>query len=301
MNLNQLNYFVTLAHVEHYTKAAESLSITQPSLSHAISTLEQELGTCLFEKRGRNVVLTKYGKLFLKYAEESLAILDLGVKKTKSMTSTTSGVIDLAYIYTLGSEFVPKMVREFLREREELNVQFQFTVGNTSEIIKGLKEERYDIAFCSRKEKEHNVVFVPVTREELVVVVPADHELAEKDSVDLQRTVKYPYIFFTQSSGLRPVIDKLFQGIKTKPEVVYEVEEDGAVAGLVAEHFGIAVMPNIPMLKTLNVKTLQISKPKYERFIYMAKVKNRYLAPVVQEFVDFVEMKMAKVNGDFME
>lgn len=62
MNLNQLHYFVTLAHIEHYTRAAEMLSITQPSLSHAISMLEQELETNLFEKRGRNVVLTKYGK-----------------------------------------------------------------------------------------------------------------------------------------------------------------------------------------------------------------------------------------------
>ena len=66
MNLYHLRYFVTLAHLEHYTKAAENLSITQPSLSHAISLLENELGVALFEKEGRNIVLTKYGKIFLK-------------------------------------------------------------------------------------------------------------------------------------------------------------------------------------------------------------------------------------------
>lgn len=64
MNLNQLRYFVTLAHLEHYTKAAEELRISQPSLSHAISTLEKEIGTSLFRKQGRNVVLTKYGSFF---------------------------------------------------------------------------------------------------------------------------------------------------------------------------------------------------------------------------------------------
>ena len=105
MNLNQLHYFVTLAHIEHYTRAAEMLSITQPSLSHAISMLEQELETNLFEKRGRNVVLTKYGKVFLEYVEEALKILDSGVKKTRALTSDTGGVIDLAYIFTLGSVF----------------------------------------------------------------------------------------------------------------------------------------------------------------------------------------------------
>ena len=64
MNLNQLQYFVTLAHIEHYTRAAEKLTITQPSLSHAISSLEQELGTRLFERQGRNVVLTVWQNVY---------------------------------------------------------------------------------------------------------------------------------------------------------------------------------------------------------------------------------------------
>lgn len=85
MNLNQLHYFVTLAHIEHYTRAAEMLSITQPSLSHAISMLEQELETNLFEKRGRNVVLTKYGKVFLEYVEEALKISGQWCKKDKGV------------------------------------------------------------------------------------------------------------------------------------------------------------------------------------------------------------------------
>ena len=72
MNLNQLHYFAKLAEVEHYTKAALKLHITQPSLTHAIHLLEDELDVALFEKKGRNVVLTKYGKLFLKEIEPIL-------------------------------------------------------------------------------------------------------------------------------------------------------------------------------------------------------------------------------------
>lgn len=76
MNLYHLRYFVTLAHLEHYTKAADVLAITQPSLSHAISSLEEELGVKLFEKNGRNVSLTKYGKSFLEDVEQTLNRLD---------------------------------------------------------------------------------------------------------------------------------------------------------------------------------------------------------------------------------
>ena len=81
MNLNQLHYFAKLAEVEHYTKAAEELSISQPSLSHAISNLEKELQVPLFERHGRNVTMTKYGEMFLKYVQDSLHILNLGVER----------------------------------------------------------------------------------------------------------------------------------------------------------------------------------------------------------------------------
>ena len=154
MNLNQLYYFVKLAETEHYTKAAEELNISQPSLSHSIRALESELGTRLFEKRGRNIVLTRYGSLFREYAEQSLKTLDTGVRKVRSLTGQTEGVIELAYIYTLGSEFVPQLVSDFIHTYEELNVKFRFTVGNTSEVIQGLKDEKYDIGFCSMAEKE---------------------------------------------------------------------------------------------------------------------------------------------------
>ena len=266
MNLNQLHYFVTLAHIEHYTRAAEMLSITQPSLSHAISMLEQELETNLFEKRGRNVVLTKYGKVFLEYVEEALKILDSGVKKTRALTSDTGGVIDLAYIFTLGSVFVPQLVGGFLKEHEDWDVNFRFSVGNTTEIIQGLKEEKYDIAFCSRKEKESGIDFVPIAKEKLVVVVPRDHELAGRGSVDLKETLPYPQVYFTKNSGLRPVIDQLFEQTGGTPKIAYEILEDASMAGLVAENFGIAVMPEIPILKNLNVDVLDIVLKEKEKF-----------------------------------
>lgn len=83
MNLNHLQYFRVLARLEHYTQAAKELSITQPSLSHAISSLENDLNTYLFEKEGRNIKLTKYGRFFLEYVENALNELEIGEKNLK--------------------------------------------------------------------------------------------------------------------------------------------------------------------------------------------------------------------------
>ena len=113
MNLYHLRYFVTLAHLEHYTKAAELLSITQPSLSHAISSLEKELGVRLFEKEGRNVVLTKCGRAFLEDVEQSLALLDSSVNKLQ-LTGSGEGQIDVAVLRVLSTDLVPRLVRGYL-------------------------------------------------------------------------------------------------------------------------------------------------------------------------------------------
>ena len=83
MNLNQLYYFQTVARLQHFSKAADELHISQPSLSYAMSSLEKELETCLFEKQGRNVVLTKYGKFFLEHVDRSLEELEAGIRQLK--------------------------------------------------------------------------------------------------------------------------------------------------------------------------------------------------------------------------
>ena len=204
-----------------------------------------------------------------------------------------SGVIDLGYIYTLGSEFVPEIVSEFLDNNKEKNFQFILSSGNTSDIIKGLKEDKYDIAFCSKIKKEEDVEFIKIKEEELVVVVPKNHELSNRETIDLKETAPFKQIAFNKLSGLRPIIDNLFEEVGEEQIISYEVEKDDAMVGLVAKNFGIAIMPNIPILKYLDVKVLEITTPKYSRDIYLAKMKNKYLSNAVSEFSKFV-MKKSK-------
>ena len=289
MNLYHLRYFVTLAHLEHYTKAAELLAITQPSLSHAISSLEKELGVKLFEKEGLNVVLTKCGQAFLVDVEQSLDMLDSSVNKLQ-MTAHGEGRIDVALLRTLSTSIVPEFVRGFLELKPDKNIDFYFhsSTGLTPDIIQELKERKYDIAFCSMMDNEPSIDFIPIARQELVVIVPNGHPLAVRDSIDLSETLAYPQIVFSKRSGLRPIIDKLFQKCNGKPSIAYSMEEDQAVAGLVCAGFGIAVVPNMEILPSMPVKVIQIERPTWERIFYMATLKDVYEAPVITEFKEFV-------------
>lgn len=289
MNLNQLTYFVALAQIQHYTRAAKRLSITQPSLSHAISTLEDEIGVPLFERQGRNVVLTKYGDIFLKYVQQSLRSLNTGIEQTRKAAKLAGGKISVGYIHTQGSEFVPKLVRGFLDTLEEKQIDFQFHNDVSFSLIQGLKEEKYDIIFCSKAEGEKEVKFLPVSEEKLVAVVPLSHPLAEKEQVTIKELSQYPQISFPPTSGLHFVIRQLFEEQNLSPEVVFEVEEDGALAGLVAEGFGVGIVPDVPAIRHLAVKKLEIENLDYRRYIYMGILKGHCFSAAVEDFIAYIE------------
>ncbi|ADM68745.1 HTH-type transcriptional regulator GltC [Paenibacillus polymyxa E681] len=287
MNLKHLQYFRVLAEMEHFTQAAVRLCITQPSLSHAISELEKDLGVHLFEKQGRNIRLNKYGRFFLKYVEHAMDELEKGEHNLRELVSPSHGNIDLAFIYTLGSHFIPAIIQAFSALDAHKDISFSFHQGNTNDIIQGLKQEHYDVAFCSHMENEPNVEFIPLAQQELVVIVSPDHPLAILDQIDLKDTADYPVIFFNKKSGVRPIIENLFAKAGVTPQIICEIEEDTAMAGLVSVNYGIGVMPRISSLDYFNVKTLPIVNPEYERFIYLACIKNRYLSPAVVDFRNF--------------
>ncbi len=287
MNLCHLRYFVVLAEMQHFRKASEKLCITQPSLSHAISQLESELGVSLFDRQSRSSVLTKEGRLFLDYVQRSLEILDDGVSMMQKV-SMGEGVIKLGFLRTLGTAFVPEVVSSFLETQPDKSIHFEFYSGITGGLLEGLKQEKYDMVFCTKFEEETEIEFTPVEKQDLVLIVPRNHPLSNRHSINLEETLPYPQVYFSKGSGLRSIIDKLFRKIDKKPLIAYEVEEDEVIAGLVSKGFGIAVVPYMEQLLRLNVKIIQISSPSWERSFHMATLKNKYLSPVVQDFRKFV-------------
>ena len=292
MNLYQLRYFSVLARMQHYGKAAEKLCIAQPSLSHAISQLEQELGVRLFERKGRSTSLTSAGEQFLTFVNKSLAILDNGISAMEHI-SRGEGCIKLGFIRPLGTHFIPEIAADFQKRQPSLDIHFEFHTDSSQPLLSELCEGIYDMVFCTRLEQESSVDFFPVAHQDLVLIVPKGHPLSGLSSIDLSATLSYPHICFTQDSGLRSVVDELFKKIGQFPQIAYEIQEDQVIAGLVARNFGIAVIPYMEELSRMNLDIIQISRPVWERNFYLATLKNRVLSPAAQNFYDYVTTQYA--------
>ena len=287
MNLFYLRYFVTLAHIGHYTHAAEQLCITQPSLSHAVAQLEKELGVPLFEKTGRNTTLTRFGAEFLACAEQTLSTLDAGVTSLQR-SARGEGLIRLGLLRTLGVDYIPRLAAGFLQAHPELELRFTFHTGVTQTLLEGLAARKFDLAFCAQPPAGQGFSAVPVQRQELVLIVPKDHPLSDRETVDLAETAPYPQVFFDSRSGVRGVVDQMFAQIGLEPRIAYETEEDQVVAGLVAHGFGIAVVPYMELLHRLDLAILRLSAPAGERQLFMIRDSRAFLSPAADLFRQYV-------------
>lgn len=297
MNMNSLLYFRVLARHEHYGRAALELYISQPSLSHAIASLEKLLGTKLFEKQGRNVVLTKYGKQFAQNVEKGFYELDLGEENLRKLTSSGCGRIDLAFFQTLGVYFIPYLIRDFKQAPPNRDVTFSLTQDNTDGIIQGLQSGRYDIGFCSsiNHDKYPEIETIPVARQRIGFIVPKGHPLANQTRISLACAARYPFIAFSRDSGLRPVIDGILGNAGITPNILYEADQGNCVAGLVSAGFGISIIPEIP-LPELDILFIPPEENVPPRKIFIAKTRERYITEPAENFKNFVLEKYRGIN-----
>lgn len=267
MNIEYLKYFSELAKIQHYGKAAKALNISQPGLSHAIKSLEEEYGVPLFQKEGRNVSLSHYGKELMKDVDEILGAY-LRLEERAVGLRTEEKTVRIGSVYPLAPGTIPHMLKEF-------GATFPFIIYNrmTPEIVEGLLDGKYDIGFCSDLLKSDEIEYYPIRDSYIAVVVPKGHPLENRERISLKETDGYPQIMFSKTSGFRTLQEQIFaeEGIKVKP--VCAAEEIEVITGLVENGFGISVLPYMDIVRLHNVVTIPVKTSGWNSKFYIARRK----------------------------
>ena len=288
MTLNQLEYFQKVATLQHFRQAAELLKISQPSLSRSMSLLEEELGLMLFEHQGRNVVLTKYGRVFLEHVNRILEEVHIAEHKMKQLAGS-GGHIDIAYVFPLANYYIPHTVRSFLDIDRNKHVTFNFNQTHTADMIQGLKSDRHDVIFGSFVADEPDISFVPILNQNMVVITPKEHPLVQKESVCCSDLTDYPLIGYDRYSGLGGFTRNFYKEKKLKVNIVCECPDENAIAALVAEDFGIALVARVDAVDQANVTVLPLSDADLTHTVYMGYIRDKYQIPAVKRFIQFVK------------
>ena len=295
MNLDHIRYFQAIAYYEHYGRAAQALHVSQPNLNYAVTQLENELGVPLFEKHGRGVQLTRYGRLFLQSVNESLRILDAGTRDLQEM-GRGGGLVLLGGIRKLAAQTVPDLMQKFLATSGNEHTRFELHTESsfTADLLQAVAEERLDMAFVSHPGDDTVFENVAFARLPFVVVAPPNHPLAQKSSVTLRETLPYPFVYFSKRGGLRRPIDALFQKIGATPKIAYETEEDTVVAGMAAAGFGIAIVPDHPVLRCMDLKIILLTAPDPGRTAYLCRKREALQPAAAQRFFAFCQAQLSQ-------
>ena len=250
ITLVQLNYFHKLAETRHFTDAARQLYITQPTLSAAIKSLETELGVSLvYRGSRRNVRLTKQGEEFDAKIEPLLTQLQQVIDETSAAGAGLNNALSVGTIPTIQYDFLPEVLRGYwdtLGYDKRVFIAVEFT----NSLIKGLKDQEYDIVFCSRVPEESNITFVPILHKALVAVVASDGPYADMDKIDLTNLTDIPFATYRETAPIGREVRSLLNstGCKLNPSASFDDEfslagyvvASGDVVGLMLDTFEIS-------------------------------------------------------------
>lgn len=286
MNLQQLYYFRKLAEVQHYTEAAKALYITQPSLSDSISSLESELSVALFQKKGRGIELTKYGQEFYQYVSQALGVLEHGIAIMKEKSDSLTGTIDVGCIPTLLGDFLPDALDLYHEKHPQVN--FNIFQDKSIPVAEGVSAGNFDIGFCSMVESKEDLVFVPITYQELIVIVRNDHPLARYDSMELSTLRDYTLSTYRDTIPIGKTIRKILKD--KNMEAAYSYDDEISIAGRINRSSKAAIVADTPFLKQFdNLKKIHLTDvPLNARMLYMVYSKKNFITAAVEAFANFM-------------
>ena len=286
MNLQQLYYFRKLAEVQHYTEAAKALYITQPSLSDSIASLEHELSVSLFQKKGRGIQLTKYGQEFYEYVNQALGILEHGIAAVREKSDSVTGTIDIGCIPTLLGDFLPNALDLYHEKCPQ--VSFNIFHEKSIPVAEGVSAGTYDIGLCSMVENKDDLVFVPITYQELVVIVRNDHPLAVHDSIELTDLKGYMLSTYRDTIPIGKTIRKILK--EKGMEAAYSYDDEISIAGRINHSSKTAIVADTSFLKQFdNLKKIHLTDvPKDTRMLYLVYSKKNFITAAVEAFANFM-------------
>jgi DNA-binding transcriptional LysR family regulator len=268
------------------TRAAATLGLLQPTASRWLAALSTELGTPVVVPDGRGIRLSRAGASLAEAGARALSELAAGVRQAADEADPERGSVVLAFLYTLGEQRVPGLLRAFRREHP--HVRFTLLEGAHAELmLDHVRSGRADLAFTSPLPGPGEFAGTTLEEQQLVLTVPAEHRLAGRTWVRLAELAREAFVGMKPASSLRQITDELAQAAGFTPTLAFEGEAVDTLRGLVAAGLGVAVLPAAQPAPPQGVVEIPL-RPRAARRTGLIWASDRPMTPAVRAFRDFV-------------
>ncbi len=298
MDLRQLEIFVKVAELGSFSRAAQALGLTQPTVSEHIRTLESELGVRLLDRLGRGAAVTRAGELLVSYAARMLALSREARQALDSFQGRMSGDL-LVGASTIPGEYVlPPLIGRFKEKFPDIAITL--LIGDSQTVVGWVVEGRAELGVVGARLPHRAVEFRELMPDEEVVVVPAGHPWHGRAEVDLDELRTEPLLIRERGSGTRAALEAALEGAGVGLEafrIVGEMGSTQAIKQAVKAGVGISVLSKRAvdeerrhgLLWCLRVKDLKVA-----RAFHLVTHRERSRSPLAEAFRVFLDAEAAE-------
>ncbi len=287
-SIKQLRAFVAAAQSATFAEASERVHLSQPALSIAIRTLEEQVGGPLFTRTTRHVALTPEGRSFLPVAIRLLkdwteAFEDLGERFSKQR-----GKVTIAALPTVAAGPLPKVIAAFRARFPQIKLSIHDVLAD--DVLEMVREGRADLGFSVLPAESDDIDFQPVLADHYAVVCPLGHPLLDQPSVRWRQLADYPFISLNRSSSVGHDIDLVMRQTGVELDVLCDVRQVATVSRMVAAGVGIGVLPGLSFSQVADDGTghRPLVEPQITRSLGLIRRKRHPLSAAATAMVELV-------------
>jgi len=286
----RLQVFHTVARLLSFTKAAETLHMTQPAVTFQVRQLEEYFNTRLFDRTHNRISLTEAGKRVFEYSDrifEHYAEMESAVRE---MTGDVSGVLMIGASTTIAEYLLPALLGDFKKKYPDVNVQLK--VSNSDGIVHMVENNVIDLGVVESPVMNKNLVVEVCRIDQLVAVVTPGHPLADRTSVSIGDLLEHPYICREEGSGTREVIAEYMtqQGVNAgQVQLTMELGSPESIKGAVEAGMGVSIISLATVQKELKLGTLVAltMEPSLDRPFSFVHQKQKFRHRAMDELLEF--------------
>lgn len=301
MDIHRLEVFCKVLELQSFTKAADAVCLTQPTVSEHIRALEETLGERLVDRLGREVLPTPAGKILYRYAKDIIALRNEAVQALEKHKGNLSGNLLIGASTIPGTYILPELIGSFKALYPSIHITLRIT--GSSEVVERLMDGKLEIGLIGAKWDDRRIELEEVFSDELVLTVFPEHPWAKRKSIRPEEMADEPFILRERGSGTRIVMNQALEANGFSPSRLYVVAEMGSTEAIrqgIKARIGVSILSSKAVAEDIErgaLAAVPVKGLRLFRSFYLAQRKNRQLSPLCTAFIEHLRTRAVKAAG----
>jgi len=285
ISIKQFRAFLALYKYKNFTRAAQSVFLSQPAFSTLIFSLEKEIGLSLFYRDTKSVRLTADGEMFYKIANNVMDVFNHSIENLKNYTESQQRQVNIATLPSIAAQWLPQITEQFRIKYPDIH--FDIKDMQTSNCIDLIKEGVIDLAICGVNMNEPGIETIKLFSDHYYVVFNINHPLAKKENITLDDVQNSKLIKFAKTTS---IYQSLYENLTLDNDDYIEVKQLSTLFGLLLSNQGITLLPELTLylFRHNDIIIKPVLWNDLKRDIYLIKHKDKMLTKSSAFFINFI-------------